>query len=75
VRPVVLRDDVEILIRVGDEKSSFFVSMDSRIREVQNPLDLVIRKAGFRINLLRLKDALFFDTLRDKLNWGLDVRN
>jgi len=75
VRPVVLRDDVEILIRVGDEKSSFFVSMDSRITEVRNPLDLVIRKAGFRINLLRLKDALFFDTLRDKLNWGLDVRN
>jgi NAD+ kinase len=49
--------------------------MDSRIKEVQNPLDLVIRKAGFRINLLRLKEALFFDTLREKLNWGLDIRN
>jgi NAD+ kinase len=75
VRPVVLRDDVEILIRIGGEKSSFFVSMDSRIREVHNPLDLVIRKADFRISLLRLKEALFFDTLREKLNWGLDVRN
>jgi NAD+ kinase len=49
--------------------------MDSRIREVHNPLDLVIRKADFRISLLRLKEALFFDTLREKLNWGLDVRN
>jgi len=75
VRPVVLRDDVEIMVRIGGENSSFFVSMDSRIREVQNPLDLVIRKAGFRINLLRLKEALFFDTLREKLNWGLDIRN
>jgi NAD+ kinase len=75
VRPVVLRDDVEIMVRIGGENSSFFVSMDSRIKEVQNPLDLVIRKAGFRINLLKLKEALFFDTLREKLNWGLDIRN
>jgi NAD+ kinase len=75
VRPVVLRDDVEIRILIGGEKTSFFVSMDSRIQEVENPLELLIRKAGFRINLLRLKDASFFNTLRDKLNWGLDVRN
>jgi NAD+ kinase len=75
VRPVVLRDDVEIKILIGGEKTSFFVSMDSRIKQVENPLELVIRKAGFRINLLRLKDAAFFNTLRDKLNWGLDVRN
>ncbi len=75
VRPVVLRDDVEIRILVGGEKTSFFVSMDSRIQEVQNPVELLIKKAGFRINLLRLRDASFFNTLRDKLNWGLDVRN
>jgi NAD+ kinase len=70
-----MRDDVEIRILVGGQNASFFVSMDSRIREVENPLELLIRKAGFRINLLRLRDASFFNTLRDKLNWGLDVRN
>ncbi|MCX6281805.1 MAG: NAD kinase [Bacteroidetes bacterium] len=75
VRPVVLRDDVVIRILVGGEKTSFFVSMDSRVCEVANPLELIIRKADFRINLLRLRDASFFNTLRDKLNWGLDVRN
>jgi len=75
VRPVVLRDDVEIRILVGGEKTSFFVGMDSRFQGVENPVELVIRKADFRINLLRLPDASFFNTLRDKLNWGLDVRN
>lgn len=75
VRPVVLRDDVVIRILVGGENTSFFVSMDSRIREVRNPLELVIRKAGFKISLLRLREASFFNTLRDKLNWGLDIRN
>ncbi len=75
VRPVVIRDDVEIRIRIGGEKTSFFVSLDSRIQEVENPVELVIRKAGFKVNLLRLRNASFFNTLRDKLNWGLDVRN
>ncbi len=75
VRPVVLRDDVEIRILIGGENTSFFVSMDSRIQEVHNPLELLIRKADFKISLLRLMDASFFNTLRDKLNWGLDVRN
>ncbi|MEI7492012.1 MAG: NAD kinase [Bacteroidota bacterium] len=75
VRPVVLRDDVEIRILVGGGNTSFFVSMDSRIQEVHNPLELLIRKADFKISLLRLVDASFFNTLRDKLNWGLDVRN
>ena len=75
VRPVVLRDDVEIRIKVGGEITSFFVSMDSRVQKVENPIELIIRKADFRISLLRLRDASFFNTLREKLNWGLDVRN
>jgi NAD+ kinase len=75
VRPIVLRDDVEIKILVGGEDTCFFVSMDSRIKEVRNPVELIIRKASFEISLLRLKGSTFFNTLRDKLNWGLDVRN
>ena len=75
VRPVVLRDDVEIRIQVGGRGNSFFVSMDSRIQKVENPLELLIRKAEFKVRILRLRDASFFNTLRDKLHWGLDVRN
>lgn len=75
VRPVVLRDDVEIRIKVGGTGTSFFVSMDSRIQKVENPLELIIRKAGFKVRILRLNDASFFNTLRDKFHWGLDVRN
>ena len=75
VRPVVLRDDVEIRILVEGRGTSFFVSVDSRVLKVENPMELIIRKAEFKIQIMRLRDASFFNTLREKLHWGLDARN
>ena len=75
VRPIVIRDDSEIRIRVESKSSDFFVSLDSRIEKVDHALELVIRRASFKINLLRLTDKNFFQTIREKLNWGLDNRN
>ena len=75
VRPIVVRDDSEIRIRVESKSSDFFVSLDSRIEKVDDALELVIRRASFKINLLRLTDKNFFQTIREKLNWGLDIRN
>jgi NAD+ kinase len=75
VRPIILRDDCEIRIRVEGKNSEFNVSLDSRIEKVENSVELVIHKAPFKINLLRLNDKNFFQTIREKLNWGLDNRN
>ena len=75
VRPIVIRDDAEIMIRVEGKTPEYHVSLDSRIVTLDRPLELVIRKASFRINLLRLTDKNFFQTIREKLNWGLDNRN
>ncbi|MCK9203002.1 MAG: NAD kinase [Bacteroidales bacterium] len=75
VRPIVLRDDVEIRIRVESKANEFLVSLDSRIEKVQTSTGLIIRKAPFKINLLRLPEKDFFQTIREKLNWGLDNRN
>jgi len=75
VRPIVIRDDSEIKIRVEGKESHFLLSLDSRIEKVEHTVDLIIRKASFKINLLRLADKNFFHTIREKLNWGLDNRN
>lgn len=75
VRPMIIRDDAEIRIRVEGKNTEFLVSLDSRTERVDNSAELIIRKAPFRINLLRLNDASFFQTIRGKLNWGLDNRN
>ncbi|MCK9421436.1 MAG: NAD kinase [Bacteroidales bacterium] len=75
VRPIVVRDDCEIRIRVDGKGNEFLVSLDSRFEKLQNSIELVIRKAGFKIHLLRLPEKDFFQTIREKLNWGLDNRN
>jgi len=75
VRPVVIRDDSIIRIKVEGRGNDFLVSLDSRVTKVNNSVELTIRKAGFSINLLRLTGKDFFTTLREKLNWGLDIRN
>lgn len=75
VRPIIIRDDSEIRIRVEGKSSGFLVSLDSRVEKVDNSIELIICKASYKINLLRLTDKNFFQTIREKLNWGLDNRN
>jgi NAD+ kinase len=75
VRPVVIRDDSEVRIKVEGRGNDFLVSLDSRVTKVNHAVELTIRKAPFGINLLRLTGKDFFTTLREKLNWGLDIRN
>jgi len=75
VRPIIIRDDAEIRIKVEGKNPEFLVSMDSRFDKVDHDVELTIRKADFKINLLRLADKNFFQTIREKLNWGLDNRN
>ncbi len=75
VRPIVVRDDCEIRIRVEGKASEYVLSLDSRIETVDTNVELVVRKAEFKVNLLRLADKSFFETLREKMNWGLDSRS
>jgi NAD+ kinase len=75
VRPIVIRDDSVIRLKVEGKSDHYLVSLDSRNQEIRHDTELVIRKAPFGINLLRLRDKNFFLTIREKLNWGLDNRN
>jgi NAD+ kinase len=75
VRPIVVRDTSRIRIRVESKVNEFFVSLDSRVRVATTGIDLIISKAGFTVQLVRLSDTGFFETIREKLKWGLDIRN
>ena len=75
VRPMVLSDKVELEFRVEGRARNFQVSLDSRYETIDDSYSLHIRRAPFRVKLAQLKDHHYFSTLRQKLNWGLDIRN
>lgn len=75
VRPIVVRDDSSIRIVVDGADNEFYVSLDSRIVTVTNSCELKVSRADFTIRLLRMSNRNFFQTLREKLKWGLDIRN
>jgi NAD+ kinase len=75
VRPIVVPDKSIIRILVDGRGPEYFVGLDSRIESFKNPLELVVKKENFTINLLQLSNKNFFSTIREKLNWGLDIRN
>ncbi len=75
VRPVVIPDDSTIRIQVEGREKSFVFSMDSRNCTLDTSVQLEVRKAGFCLNLLRMRGEDFFGTIRNKLMWGKDNRN
>lgn len=75
VRPIVIPDDCKISLVVESRESECFVGLDSRIEKIDRTVRLDIRKEDFKINLLRLSSKFFFKTIREKLKWGLDLRN
>ena len=75
VRPVVIPDDSTIRIQVEGREKRFVFSMDSRSCTLDTSVQLEVRKAGFCINLVRMRNEDFFGTIRNKLMWGKDNRN
>ena len=75
VRPIVIPDTCTIRIMVESRDIECYIGMDSRILKLENPMELVIKKEDFKIHLLRMTGRNFFETIRAKLNWGLDIRN
>lgn len=75
VRPIVVSDQCEITFQVEGRSKKYLVSLDSRIATVDETVKLKVVKADFKVNLIEVKGHHYFKTLRQKLNWGLDVRN
>lgn len=74
-RPIVLSDKVELEFKVESRIKKFQVSLDSRSETIDDSYSLKIKRASFKVKLLQVPNHDYFSTLRQKLNWGLDVRN
>ena len=74
-RPIVLSDASEISFQVEGRSKKFLVSLDSRFETIDESVKLKIKKERFSVKLVELPGHHYFNTLRQKLNWGLDIRN
>ncbi len=75
VRPIIVPDNNVISFEVEGRTDSFICALDSRKEMVDKGIQLAVRKESFTLSLVRLNEGNFLQTLRNKLNWGLDTRN
>ena len=75
VRSIIVPDDHIISFEVESRSENIICSLDSRREIVGKNVSLAVRKESFKINLLRLSENSFLQTLHNKLTWGLDRRN
>jgi NAD+ kinase len=75
VRPIVVSDKTIISLEVEGRSQHYMATLDSRSATIEPGFQLALRKEDYCINLVRLSSENFLNTLRGKLNWGLDKRN
>ncbi len=75
VRPMVVSDKSVISFEIEGRSKNFLVSLDSRSYTVDESIQMAVRKEDFKAKLVKLNGYNFLDTLRQKLSWGLDIRN
>lgn len=74
VRPLVIDDDAEITLHIESRSHNYLVSVDGRSESVSEDTCLVIRRAPYSVRVVKRYDHRFFNTLRNKMMWGADVR-
>lgn len=75
VRPLVVKDSTTISMEVESRSDTFLVSVDGRSIVLNANQRVVIRKAAYTVKVIKSHNHLFYDTLRNKLMWGADMRS
>ena len=75
MRPVVIPDSAEIRMKIHTRHSEGFVMLDNRTYSIAPDTEFTIRRAAHPILLAVPHNISFYDTLRDKMMWGVDIRS
>lgn len=74
-RPLVLPSDKSLKITIEKQDHDVLFSYDGQIKEIETyPFEVEIKRSNFTIDLIELPNQNYFDTLRNKLMWGMDSR-
>lgn len=74
LRPIVIPDNSLITITIESRSHNFLVAIDGRSEKVNEKTKLTIRKAKHSVKIIKRRGKDFFNTLHDKMMWGIDTR-
>lgn len=75
VRPFVVPDHFDIRLQLEARTDMCLLNLDARSIAVPGDSTITVRRAPFSVKLVQLEGHDFLRTLREKLNWGLDLRS
>lgn len=75
IRPLVVPDNSLIRLTVESRSRFFLVSLDGRSEVFPTDEALTITKAAYTTKVIKRHNHTFYETLREKLMWGMDARS
>ena len=73
-RPLVLPSEKKLTVKTSETSENILFSYDGTILPHNSKLDVEISKSEYSFHLIQLPDQNYFETLRNKLMWGMDKR-
>ncbi|MEM1177094.1 MAG: NAD(+)/NADH kinase [Acidobacteriota bacterium] len=71
MRPIVVPDTEEMEVRLVSDLLEVMLTVDGQEGQVMAPRDVVsVKRSEQVVQLVRLRDRTFYDSLRNKLKWG-----
>ena len=74
VRPIVISEDSEVQLTVESRTGQYLVALDGRSEPLPDSVRLTLRKAPYRVRVIKRAGTKYFHTLREKMMWGADQR-
>ena len=74
MRPIVMPDTSLVKLHIDTRGNDASISIDNRTFKIENNAVLTIKKAKRYIRLAVPHNISFFDSLRNKMMWGVDIR-
>jgi len=76
IRPIIVNVDDNIKIKVHSRRTDkFSLALDNERIIAPTSATLCIKKEDFEISMVRFHNTDFFSVIREKLLWGIDLRN
>lgn len=74
IRPIVLSDSSEITLTVESRSHNFLIAIDGRSEKCKEGTRLTLRRAPYDVKVVKRSEQRYFNTLREKMMWGVDAR-